>query len=138
MKTRHLVLKAFFVGVALSSLHGGDPPDSPAAFTKSLEERWSLEAIRKFCIPERRHDEAYQNLVAMGETWEGELYADKKTGFDKIFWYATVKNGRVATYSLNVSRGDDSWLLENVGREQMGRPPIVEPDASRPGFVGLK
>jgi len=138
MKTWHLVLQAFFVGLALSSVHAGDRPDSPAAFTKSLEQRWSLEAIRKFCIPERRHDEAYQNLVAMGETWEGQLYADKKTGVDKIFWYATVKNGRVATFSLNVSCGDDFWLLEIVDRDQMDRPPIIEPDPSRPGFVGHK
>jgi hypothetical protein len=138
MKTRHFVLQAFFVVVALPSLYGGDPPDFPAAFTKSLEQRWSLEAIRKFCIPERRHDEAYQNLVAMAETWEGQLYSEKKTGFDKIFWYATVKSGRVTTYSLNVSRGDDFWLLEIVDRDQMDRPPIVEPDASNPGFVGHK
>ncbi|MEY2578235.1 MAG: hypothetical protein QOI49_1059, partial [Verrucomicrobiota bacterium] len=39
MKTRHFVLQAFFVVVALPSLYGGDPPDFPAAFTKSLEQR---------------------------------------------------------------------------------------------------
>jgi len=138
MKARHVVLHAFLAGVALSSLHAGSPPDSQTAFTKSLEQRWSMEAIRKFCIPERRHDEAYQNLVATGETGEGQLYAGKKTGFGKIFWYATVKNGQVATYSLNVSREDDFWLLEIVDRDQMGRPPIAEPDPSRPGFVGHK
>src|SRR5262245_15119537 len=44
---------------------------SPEGFNRLLEQRWSLADIRTFCIPERRHNPANQNLVAMGEVWKG-------------------------------------------------------------------
>ena len=141
MRVRHFVLQAFAGAFTLLALYGCDassPADSPAALTKWLEQRWPLDAILKFCTPERRHDDASQNLVAMDKAWEGQLYIGKKTGFDKIFWYGESKNGRLEAYSLNATRGDDWWLLEIVGREYMNYPPIVEPDPSRRGFVGHK
>lgn len=78
----------------------------------------------------------YQNLVAdTPEVWKGRLYANTDTGFDRIFWYATVEKGRVLEYSLNVERGDDYWLLEIGSPETIHHPPQVTPDPSQPRFV---
>ncbi|WP_298864106.1 hypothetical protein [uncultured Gimesia sp.] len=53
--------------------------------TAALEERWPLDAINTYCIPERRHNPLYQNLVPdSGVTWEGKLHKNLKTGFDSI------------------------------------------------------
>ena len=116
--------------------------NSPEEVTAFLEKRWSLADVRKFAIPERRHNDAYQNLVTVGfsETWAGRLYCDKTTGFDSIEWYATVENDRVKDYSLNAIRGQDSWLLEigGPGPDSVQSPPDVEPDFRKPYFVGHK
>lgn len=114
---------------------------SPEALTTFLEQRWPLDAIKKFCIPERRHNNAYQNLVAGFDgpvVWHGTLYPGIVTGFDKIAWYANTKNGRATTFSLGVERGEAFWLLE-IGTEQSVKtPPDYLPDPNRPEFVGHK
>src|SRR5437870_2666924 len=79
--------------------------DSPERLTKMLERRWPVAAIHEYCIPERRHNDAYQNLVAYGVVWKGNLHQGLATGFDKITWYATTKNGRADEYSLGAYRG---------------------------------
>ena len=115
---------------------------SPEGMTKFLEQRWPLEAIKTFCIPERRHNNMYQNLVAGFDgpvVWKGKLYQGIETGFDDISWYANSKNGRATTYSLNVERGDDFWLLEIGDEEYVEKtPPNYSPDPSGPWFVGHK
>src|ERR1041384_8067406 len=69
--------------------------DSPEGVTRLLEQRWSLADIRTFCIPARRHNPMYQNLVVDSpQAWKGRLYSDQRTGFDWICWYATVRGGR--------------------------------------------
>src|ERR1700694_2987019 len=56
--------------------------DSPESVTRLLEQRWSLADIRSFCIPARRHNPTYQNLVVDSpEAWKGRLYSDQRTGF---------------------------------------------------------
>ena len=113
--------------------------DSPEGVTRLLEQRWSLADIRAFCIPERRHNDAYQNLVVVtAEAWKGRLYADRPTGFDRVSWYATVRDGHVQEYSLEASRGSDFWLLEIGNRSTVRTPPQVTPDSSSPDFVGHK
>jgi hypothetical protein len=113
--------------------------DSPEAFTAWLEQRWSLSDIRAFCIPARRHKPLVQNLVPDSpEFWKGRLYAYTPTGFDQIWWYATVDQGRMEAYSLNVDRGDDSWLLEIRNRDSFHTPPDVTPDPSQFRFIGDK
>jgi len=113
--------------------------DSPEGVTRLLEQRWSLADIRSFCIPARRPNPMSQNLVVDSpEVWKGRLYPDKQTGFDKISWYATVRNGRVLEYSLEVYRGADCWLLEIGSPETVRKPPNVTPDASEPWFIGHK
>jgi hypothetical protein len=112
---------------------------SPEGVTRLLEQRWSLADIRTFCIPQRRHNPGYQNLVLFSsEAWKGRLYSDAQTGFDRISWYAAVRDGRVETYSLGVYRGGDYWLLEIGNAETVRTPPRVSPDPSAPHFIGHK
>ena len=118
--------------------------NSPEEVTALLEKRWSLADVRKFAIPERRHNDAYQNLVLdTPEIWAGRLYCDTTTGFDSIEWYATVENGHdkqhsLKEYSLQARRGKDFWLLEFGSPASVRNPPNVEPDFRAPYFVGHK
>ena len=113
--------------------------NSPEEVTALLEQRWSLADVKKFAIPERRHNNSYQNLVIdTPEVWAGRLYCDKATGFDSIQWYATVENGRVEVYSLEAMRGKDFWLLEIQDPVSVQKPPNVEPSFRAPRFVGHK
>jgi hypothetical protein len=112
---------------------------SPEAMTKFLEQRWPLAAVQMFCIPERRHNNMYQNLVAGSDSpivWEATLYRETLMGFDKIAWYANTKNGRATTFSLGVKRGKDYWLLEIGTEESAQQPPDYSPDPNRRWFVG--
>jgi hypothetical protein len=113
--------------------------NSPEEVTALLEKRWPLEDIRKFAIPERRHNDGWQNLVAdTPEIWAGRLYCDKTAGFDSIEWYATTENGRVKEYSLDAIRGKDFWLLEIGSQASVQKPPDIEPNFRAPHFVGHK
>lgn len=120
------------------------PAEAKVAFassdglTKALERRWPLVAIRTYCIPERRHNPLYQNLVAESPVWDGVLYSGESTGFDKIAWYATTKMGRVYQYSLGVNRGKDFWLLEIGDERTLQAPPNYSPDPNKAYFVGHK
>jgi len=105
--------------------------------TAALEARWSLEDMKIYCVPERRQNPLCQNLVTdVGVTWEGALYENVPTGFDSITWYGTAVDGRLHEYSLNASRGDDSWLLEIGNVKSFDRQPRVSPDPSGPCFIG--
>jgi hypothetical protein len=116
--------------------------NSPEEVTAFLEKRWPLADIKKFAIPERRLNDAYQNLVAdTPEIWAGRLYCDKTTGFDSIQWYATIQNRRakehsLKQYSLQAIRGKDFWLLEIGSPASIQKPADVEPDFRAPYFVG--
>jgi hypothetical protein len=123
---------------ALSAAEAKAGFGSPEALTKMLERRWPIAAVQEFCIPERRHNNAYQNLVALGDVWRGELYQGVATGFDKIGWYATTKEGRADQYSLEVYRGKDFWLLEIGSEKSIEKPPEFSPDPTKPWFVGNK
>ena len=112
--------------------------ESSEAMTRLLEQRWPPAAITTFCIPERRWRETYQNLVAHGEVWQGNLHVGVATGFDRIGWYGTVVQGRIKEYSLNVDRGRDHWVLEMGTLESLREPAIVAPDPAQPFFVGFK
>ncbi|WP_339727786.1 hypothetical protein [uncultured Gimesia sp.] len=110
---------------------------SPAEVTAALEDRWSLDDIRTFCIPERRHNPTCQNLVTdVGETWEGTLYENVPTGFNSISWYGTAVDGKLHEYSLNVSRDDGSWLLEIGNVKSFAKQPNIAPDPSGQRFIG--
>jgi len=113
--------------------------DSPEGVSRLLEQRWSLADIQAFCIPERRHNDMYQNLVVdTPEAWKGRLYSDRRTGFDRISWYATVRDGHLQAYSLEAYRGTNFWSLEIGDPETFHKPPQVTPDPSAPCFIGHK
>src|ERR1700739_1430711 len=118
--------------------------NSPEEVTSFLEKRWTLADIKRYAIPERRHNDEYQNLVIVGfpETWTGRLYCDKSTGFDSIEWYATIEirhsKHSLHEYSLGVIRGKDFWLLEIGSPTSVKQPPNIEPDFRKPYFVGHK
>jgi len=118
--------------------------NSPEEVTAFLEKRWPLADIRKYAIPERRHNDEYQNLVTAGfpEIWAGRLYCDKTTGFDSIEWYATIENRHtkdlLKEYSLGAIRGKDFWLLEIGSPTSVQQPPNIEPDFRAPNFFGHK
>jgi thiosulfate/3-mercaptopyruvate sulfurtransferase len=113
--------------------------DSPEAFTRLLERRWPISAIQTYCIPERRPQPLWQNLLAVGELWKGRLHVGLNTGFERISWYATVKGGQIKQYSLEVYRGEDFWCLEIGDADSLRMPPIVAPDYSGSSrFVGHK
>ena len=113
--------------------------NSPEEVTTLLEKRWPLADIDKFAIPKRRHNDAWQNLVRdTPDIWAGRLYCDQTTRFDSIEWYATIENGHVKEYSLDVIRGKDFWLLEIGSPVSVQNPPDVEPDFQKPYFVGHK
>ena len=124
--------------VALSVAEAKVAFDSSDALTKALERRWPLAAIQVYCIPERRHNNAYQNLVAYSPRWDGTLYSGVATGFDKIAWYSTTKNRRADEYSLGVYRGNDFWLLEIGDEQTLQTPPDYSPDPNNERFVGHK
>lgn len=114
---------------------------SPEAMTTFLEQRWPLAAIKAFCVPERRHNNMYQNLVKGFDgpvIWEGALYQGIPTGLDKIAWFANTKGGRVTNFSVGVERGDDFWLLEIGSEEAVRTPPDYLPDPNSPWFIGHK
>jgi hypothetical protein len=113
--------------------------DSPEGVTRLLEQRWSLADIRTFCVPARRHNPMYQNLVLdEPEAWKGRLYSDQRTGFDAILWYASVRDGQLIAYSLGVYRRGDYWLLEIGTPKTVSRPALVTPDPSVDHFLGRK
>jgi hypothetical protein len=118
--------------------------NSPEEVTAFLEKRWPLAGIRKYAIPERRHNDLYQNLVTAGvpEVWGGRLYCDKSTGFDSIEWYAIIEirhtKHLLKEFSLGAIRGKDSWLLEIGNPTSVQQPPNFEPDFLKPYFVGHK
>ena len=114
--------------------------DSPSGFTLLLQRRWPLESIRAFCIPERRHNPSYQLLVPMppSPVWEGTLHGGQATGFDRIWWYASVTNGQIYKFSLNAENGTNFWSLEGGMIEKINEPPVVTPDPSTAWFIGHK
>jgi hypothetical protein len=76
--------------------------------------------------------------VALSPTWEGVLYSGELNGFDKITWYATLKEGRADKYSLNVNRGNDYWVLEIGNERTLQTQPDYSPDPNNQCFVGHK
>ena len=122
-----------------SATEAKDAFSSPEALTKLLERRWPISAINTFCIPEWRHNDARQNLVADTKVvWKGTLHPNVKTGYDRIEWYATTEKGRAKQYSLNVSRGDDFWHLEGGDQQTVQHASKIAPNPRNPWFVGKK
>ena len=112
---------------------------SPEALTAFLEQRWPLNRIKEFCIPERRHNKIFQRHVASSDViWQGTLYPITETGPDKIAWYADTEKGRATTFSLGVGDGENYWQLETGSEKSVRTPPNYLPNPNKPQFVGHK
>ena len=117
---------------------------SPEELTAALERRWTIENIRSFCIPSRRHWNGCQNLVTgfhkgpcqVAAVWHGELFKGVETGFDRIAWYSDACDGVAETYSLGCTRGRDFWLLEIASPASFGTKPNVTPSPKQLCFEG--
>lgn len=92
-----------------------------AILQKYLEERWTIERIEKFCKPERRVVQPFQDLLQTRTfTLEGKLYPALKTELGEVSWYCGVDDNVPDLYSISVSRKTavhglkrpDRWNLE--------------------------
>jgi hypothetical protein len=116
------------------------PLTSPPGFTAALERRWPLQNIVRYCTHERRSWNGCQNLVTIprceknGKVWEEDLFKGAETGFDRVWWYATVCGDKIETYSLNARRGADFWNIEISTLERLATPPVIEPSPKNPCF----
>jgi hypothetical protein len=79
---------------------------SPEALTKFLEQRWPLTGIQTFCIPERRHNQQFENLGVEGQVWRGSLFANKDRVRRNQLVHENTKNSRATIYSLGARRED--------------------------------
>ena len=109
--------------------------DSAQAVSAILQKRWTMDYIHEFCVPERRHNPAYQGLVTEGARWEGKIHEDN-TDFDSISWYGNMSDGQLISYSLSAQKGDSYWLLEIGNAKSLATPPETAPDPAQPHFSG--
>lgn len=88
---------------------------------KYLEERWTVERVRKFCQPERRIAQPVQNLMCRNSfVLSGELYPSLKDELGDVTWYCGADNNVPDQYSVCVKRktksaglnSPDLWILE--------------------------
>lgn len=91
----------------------------------ALESRWDLETIRAYCEATRPTPDSIQNLVALGEFWKGNLHEGKASGFDRVSWYAAVRNGKLEEYSVNATKGRKHWILEIGNQESLSKLPVL-------------
>src|SRR5690242_6114251 len=75
----------------------------------ALEARWSLGTIRAYCSSTTPTPGSFQNLVALGKSWRGNLYENEASGFDRVWWYASTRSGKLDEYSVNATKGRKHW-----------------------------
>lgn len=98
-----------------------------AILQKYLEERWTVERVRKFCQPERRIAQPYQNLMCRNSfVLSGELYPSLKGELGDVTWYCGVDNNVPDQYSVCVKRKTNSSGLSSPDLWVLG--------SGQPGF----
>ena len=102
-----------------------------AQLNEALKARWPPDLIRAFCKSNPTTPSSFQNLVALGPTWEGVLYEGEKTGFDKVWWYASLVDGKLDEYSLNATKGRKNWIIELGKQQTLARQPFIRVDKTR-------
>src|SRR5690242_14582457 len=127
MKLR-ILLNTFLLGImafALSACVSRKPASNPVAqwrpwtnevasaeqMSRALEERWTLERIRACCRESGPTPPNVQNLLIMGERWEGSLHRNTPSEFDRLWWSATVEHGELSKYSVNAKTGSKFWIV---------------------------
>ena len=105
---------------------------SPVQLTAVLESRWPLVSILPACKAIGPFPKGGQNLVTVGQnTWEGVLHKGKRTGFDRIWWYARLKDDKLDKYSLNVVKGHRLWVLEIGDQQRLRELPWILREKTR-------
>ncbi len=92
---------------------------------EALKARWPLNLLRTYCKAIPPTPGSFQNLVALGKSWEGTLYVDGKTGFDKVWWYASLEGNKLDQYSLNATKGTNNWIVELGNLRTLVHPPRI-------------
>lgn len=93
-------------------------------FVPYIEHLWSLKRLRAYCVPKNVMPKDVQNLVVEHLALKTDLFQGQDTGFDRISVYVDDDDGRATyvgkasqtqwhrwTYSLNVKRGKDFWVI---------------------------
>lgn len=104
---------------------------SPEELARLLEARWPREVIADFCRPETRHNPLYATPKLLGKTWkngqlapearwEGRLHAGAPD-LGEVTWRASVEEGRLHRYRVDVTRGEDHWLLDFGGAADLAQ-----------------
>jgi hypothetical protein len=91
----------------------------------ALEARWELELIHCYCEATPPTPDGFQNLVALGESWRGTLHEGTASGFDRIWWYASLQDGKLHEYSVNAAKGRKHWIVEIGDGETLAKPPAL-------------
>ncbi len=79
-------------------------------FRKALQEVWTVERVKQFCIPKNRLIPYTQSLVLSNCEYVlcGKLHEDKPE-LGKISWYALVKRGQPDSWQIDVVRKGKRW-----------------------------
>jgi len=91
-------------------------------FSRYIHAKWPLSKIRRFCTPENRWPEGYQNLVG-NHIYESTLHTNINHDFDTIYVYVCEDKGTHTysdgvrkrwtrwDYSLNFQISNDWWVV---------------------------
>jgi hypothetical protein len=100
-----------------------------------VERCWPLQRLRAYCVSTNVFPEGYQNLVAYNCAVETEVHKGRSAGLGRIWVYVSEDDGRNTyfgeagtkwhrwTYSLNVERGTNHWvIIEELPNDFMDSP----------------
>ena len=124
-------------------------PLDTARFLKYLQQKWTLDRIRRYCIPQNRFPEAWQNLVG-NEVFRSSLYTNAPNEFAEILVYVcddyesclysdgAKREWNRWTYSLNISSSNAVWvIIETLPNNFMDAlPKPGEPTAAAAANLG--
>lgn len=111
-------------------------------FIAYVKRVWPIGRLREYCVRRNRWAPEYQNLVALNSPFgDVDLYIGDRHGFDRIWVYVSEDLGKGKyfgstgwnwhrwTYSLNVSRKDDHWvIIEHLPNDFMDSPKYTPDD----------
>jgi hypothetical protein len=103
-----------------------EPVDSPQKLQTALEARWPQPLLEKFCRKVRPTPGTFQNLVWNQDHWEGILHPESHEPHTKYSWYASITNGVLKEYSVNVTKPGKHWLIEIGDIKSLKTKPKIE------------
>ena len=91
----------------------------------AIQARWTLARIRAYCASTAPTSRGIQNLVALGEAWHGNLHENEASEFDRLWWYASTRSGKLDKYSVNATKGRKHWIIEIGNERSLADPPAL-------------